>query len=507
MQTPDDALTLSRQLVNSDSANDDPNVIADASGTKTLAESLDRLYKKGKGEGAMQLTQPLADGRDPLSVVVYPRDTLVGLYILNARLSLIKDQQAIGAVTVYIDALLARAPPELLRMAPNRVTHLARQIATFSATLRNPQWGLQRLLRLHSMSPYEVTVDVLTPLHAIVLYQALKTGDLGAIGALVEVPVQHVAKHPNNRYLDALEYFYYAGLAYLKLDRLDAAANAFETCLSVPAREVSAIQLDAYKKLILVQLMLYGKTRSPPKHVSPPFQKILRNAGSSTGTHPSTLVAYETLARLYARGPVLNLAGQAQAARHVDRGLADLQEFVAAKKADFAADANWHFVQSLLGLHRLRRIQRLGDTFGSLTIADIIDLLALPTPSGNRDQVAQQVAADLLWIAQQGWSQATIDGDSTPSPESVVVHYHPASSAQTAGSMNRDAGTVRRLQAMHSELHHLSSAVEQKERTIATSASYLLKVQHNTRPAYQGGGNLGGAGMDFDDYDEDVFGA
>lgn len=79
LQTPDDALSWSRQLVND---NDSSEVIASASDSRALAESLEKLYKRGKGEGAMQLTDALVDGRDPLSVVVYPRDTLVGLYIL-----------------------------------------------------------------------------------------------------------------------------------------------------------------------------------------------------------------------------------------------------------------------------------------------------------------------------------------------------------------------------------------------------------------------------------------
>ena len=59
-------------------------------------------------------------------------------------------------------------------------------------------------------------------------------------------------------YNDNLIYHYAGGVALAALKRWEEAEEFFEICVSSPAQVPAAIQFEAYKKLILVQLISRG---------------------------------------------------------------------------------------------------------------------------------------------------------------------------------------------------------------------------------------------------------
>jgi COP9 signalosome complex subunit 3 len=59
-------------------------------------------------------------------------------------------------------------------------------------------------------------------------------------------------------YNDNLIYHYAGGMTFAALKRWNEAEEFFEICVSSPAQVPAAIQLEAYKKLILVQLISRG---------------------------------------------------------------------------------------------------------------------------------------------------------------------------------------------------------------------------------------------------------
>lgn len=56
-----------------------------------------------------------------------------------------------------------------------------------------------------------------------------------------------------------LLYYYYGGMIYLAVRNLERALYCFEVAVTTPALAVSHIMLEAYKKYILVSLLLTGK--------------------------------------------------------------------------------------------------------------------------------------------------------------------------------------------------------------------------------------------------------
>lgn len=65
----------------------------------------------------------------------------------------------------------------------------------------------------------------------------------------------------NNDSKHFLLYYYYGGMIYTAIKSYDRALYFFEVVVTVPAMVVSHIMLEAYKKYILVSLILHGKVR------------------------------------------------------------------------------------------------------------------------------------------------------------------------------------------------------------------------------------------------------
>ena len=63
-------------------------------------------------------------------------------------------------------------------------------------------------------------------------------------------------------YNDNLIYHYAGGIALAALKRWQQAEEFFEICVTAPAHVPAAIQLEAFKKLVLVQLIQYGEVRA-----------------------------------------------------------------------------------------------------------------------------------------------------------------------------------------------------------------------------------------------------
>ena len=63
-------------------------------------------------------------------------------------------------------------------------------------------------------------------------------------------------------YNDNLIYHYAGGIALGALKRWQQAEEFFEICVCAPAQVPAALQFEAYKKLVLVQLILYGEVRA-----------------------------------------------------------------------------------------------------------------------------------------------------------------------------------------------------------------------------------------------------
>ena len=81
---------------------------------------------------------------------------------------------------------------------------------------------------------------------------------------MLQIPITEIDSSLGDlHYNDNLVYHYAGGLAFAALKRWEEAEEFFEICVSSPAQVPAAIQLEAYKKLTLVQLISRGTVSCP----------------------------------------------------------------------------------------------------------------------------------------------------------------------------------------------------------------------------------------------------
>lgn len=85
------------------------------------------------------------------------------------------------------------------------------------------------------------------------------TGHFGLAFSILQTPITEIDTSLSDlHYNDNLVYHYAGGVALASLKKWEEAEEFFEICVSSPAQVPAAIQLEAYKKLTLVQLISRG---------------------------------------------------------------------------------------------------------------------------------------------------------------------------------------------------------------------------------------------------------
>ncbi|TRY64551.1 hypothetical protein DNTS_008226 [Danionella cerebrum] len=182
-------------------------------------------------------------------------------------------------------------------------------------------------------------------------------------------------------------YYYYGGMIYTGLKNFERALYFFEQvtgplfpvtlsdlqgarsqAITTPAMAVSHIMLEAYKKYILVSLILHGKVQPLPKYTS---QIPLSNA-------------YHELAQVYS-----------------SNSAAELRALVNKHSEAFARDANTGLVKQCVSSLYKKNIQRLTKTFLTLSLQDMASRVQLSGP--------QEAEKYVLYMIEDGEIYASIN--------------------------------------------------------------------------------------------------
>ncbi|KAI0758755.1 hypothetical protein C8Q74DRAFT_1299769 [Fomes fomentarius] len=212
------------------------------------------------------LSGTLGSGQDPLTILDPSINTLGYLYIL-----------CLGFPSLdTIEAFCSSFEPQLARLAPDRVTLLARGIVRAAELAYNPKCAISPLFNL--ITRYPPHLSYLTTLHSIFLKVCVMTRHFTVALPVLSVPITHIDTWLSDlTYNDNLIYHYAGGIALGALKQWRKAEEFFEICVSAPAQVPAAIQLEAYKKLVLVQLIQYGGVLPLPKYTLPAITRLFKN--------------------------------------------------------------------------------------------------------------------------------------------------------------------------------------------------------------------------------------
>jgi COP9 signalosome complex subunit 3 len=141
-----------------------------------------------------------------------------------------------------------------------------------------------------------------------------------------------------------LLFYYYGGMVYACLHKYLRALLFLTVCLTTPTVAISAIMVAAYKKFVLVSLLKFGKVITLPKYCSHIVDRMMKPLCGS----------YNELAKTYA-----------------GRKVGPVHELITKYSEVFQNDGNLGLVHRLRETVYRHAMQRLTQTFMTLSLADV----------------------------------------------------------------------------------------------------------------------------------------
>ncbi|KAK9480250.1 hypothetical protein V1514DRAFT_325877 [Lipomyces japonicus] len=295
-----------------------------------------------------------------------------------------------------------------------------------------------------------------SPAHQLFVSQAFKLKHYRLAERLLSNDVEKFDASLAVTYRDHLLYHYYGGLIFTGLKKLDKAKEFFSIVVSAPGHPVSYIQTEAYKKLILVQLIRNGKISRIPRldvdYSSQSFKILAR--------------PYEHFARAFETDDVTVLQTVWQ----------QINEYL-------TTDGNFGLGLQVLEAFRKHRIIKLQKIFASVRLDYIeerdVDILNDGPSTRNL----------ILGMIADGMIDAKFSQQSSSSP--VTLKFQPAVLTESR---------VRALEDKLNTVRVVNEKLAGLDREIGRSRNFLLKRLQSGHLALSG---TSGGGLDDNDYDED----
>ncbi|KAK4048086.1 hypothetical protein OIV83_004956 [Microbotryomycetes sp. JL201] len=419
------------------------------------------------------LATTLADGRDPLSVLDPHKNTVGYLFVLNARLS--GDDlrsQDIELLMSCVLALSEAADPAQLRLVPDQLVHLVRQFASVAESSRALALAV---LPIKNLIQKSVSHGYLSPLHPLLMQIALSARSYNPVHDIVMTNIVDIDTGLTAvRYHDNLLYHYLGGVIAALLgehtramDMLEIASQSPEDIfwekadilsrwqvVVSPAQVTAAIQVDAYKKLILLQLLTHGHTEPLPKYTSATVASTCKDLS----------------------GPYLDFA-EAFATRDATKVTAAFQQH----HQTFEQDLNAGLVDLCWSTFRRRAILRLTETFITLSLREIAKAMQVDSD----EQGLQQARAEVVGMIERGEVRGTLSGE--------TLHDMSVTFTDDPDPLNSHATVANVTRAIH-QASVLDQHLLAHDWQISASKDFVQK-------AYAAASSLQPMQMATDDYD------
>ncbi|KAF8964828.1 hypothetical protein BDZ97DRAFT_1918779 [Flammula alnicola] len=286
------------------------------------------------------LSSSLSDGQDPVILLDVRMYGLAVLYILSARLGA-NFSSIQPPPWQVVQNFCHNFDPDQARLAPDRVTKLAKGIQRLASHIGNPSLAIPPLYDL--VTRYPPSPSYLTTIHSIFLLTCVSTRNFLPALPILSHPITEIdtALSPDLHYTDSLTYHYIGGIALAALKRWKEAEEYFEICVTSPGTYPAALQMEALKKLRLVQLISAGKVPTLPKYAHPQLVRLFKNT------------AYNAFINAYPKNAAL------------------MREIYEKERQTFAQDKNLGLLQQAIARAPRWVLKKLTATYVTLHLADI----------------------------------------------------------------------------------------------------------------------------------------
>ncbi|CAL0317392.1 unnamed protein product [Lupinus luteus] len=296
------------------------------------------------------------------------------LYILEASMTVPVSKQQAEILVPITTRFISACSMEQIQLAPDKFISVCKKLKDQVILLETPIRGVAPMLA--GLRKLQVSTERLTPLHPeflllCLLAKCYKTGLSILDDDTFEVD------QPRDLYL----YFYYGGMICIGQKCFQKALDLLHNVITAPMSTMNAIAVEAYKKYILVSLIRHGQVSN--YILSSLYIDIAYRRITSFVFLPFEQ-PYIELARSYGTGKI-----------------AELEEYVQTNTNKFESDNNLGLVKQVVSSMYKRNIQRLTQTYLTLSLQDIADTVQLNSPKDAEMHVLQMI--------QDGEIHATIN--------------------------------------------------------------------------------------------------
>lgn len=209
----------------------------------------------------------------------------------------------------------------------------------------------------------------LTSIHADLCQLCLLAKNVKPALQFLDIDITDISReggHYDVKYF--LLYYYYGGMIYASVKNYERALYFFEAALTTHSMAVSHIMLEAYKKYVLISLIMYGKVPNLPKYTP---QIVSRFIKPYSQPYLDIVSAYNT--------------------NNPD----DLANTIAKHAEVLTRDRNFGFVKQVQVSLFKKNIQRLTKTFLTLSLADVASRVQLPSATEAEEYIIKMVG---YWV-------------------------------------------------------------------------------------------------------------
>ncbi|MBA0871413.1 hypothetical protein Goshw_025349 [Gossypium schwendimanii] len=373
---------------------------------------------------------PFLDQLDP------SKHSLGYLYFLEACTAGPITKEQASSYVLIIARFLSSCVSEQIRLASHKFISVCKRFKDQLVLLGEPLRGVA--LMLTAIRKFQSSTEHLTALHPEFLLLCLLAKSYKTGHSVLEEDIFEVDQ-PKDLFL----YCYYGGMICIGQKHFQKALELLHNVVTAPMFAVNAIAVEAYKKYILVSLILHGQfSTSLPKYSSSAAQRNLR----------SLCQLYFDMESSYSNGKI-----------------GDLETYVQSNKERFEHDNNLGLVKQVVSSLYKQNIQRLTQTYLTLSLQDIANTVQLSS--------VREAEMHVLQMIQDGEIYATIN-----QKDGMVRFLEDPEQYKTIEMIERIDSSIQRLMI-------LSKKITLTDELMSCDPSYLSK------------GCREGQKFDFDDYD------
>ncbi|XP_034707772.1 COP9 signalosome complex subunit 3 [Vitis riparia] len=362
--------------------------------------------------------------------------TLGYLYLLEACTSTPIPKEQANQLVLSIANFINNCSAEQIHLAPDKFVSLCKRLKDQVILLEAPMRGVAPMLT--AVRKLQSASELLTALHPDFLLLCLLAKCYKTGLCILEDDIFEVDQ-PRDFFL----YCYYGGMICIGQKRFRKALELLHNVVTAPMSTINAIAVEAYKKYILVSLIHNGQFSTTfPKYTSSVAQRNLKNFSQP----------YLDLANSYSSGKI-----------------SEPEKCIQTNREKFEADKNLGLVKQVVSSMYKRNIQRLTQTYLTLSLQDIANTVQLNSPKEAEMHVLQMI--------QDGEIFATIN-----QKDGMVRFQEDPEQYKTCEMIEHIDSSIQRIMA-------LSKKLTTMDELISCDPLYLAKAGRERQR------------FDFDDYD------